>query len=410
MDRRRLLQATAGLGLSGLGASGLGACAATPSAASTTLSPVGGPPGYDAVPVLAPVRARLDRVFDVTVCLRPFRAAGPRLEVETVGDARVIHNYGHGGSGWSLSWGSATLAVRRAMEGSPREAAVVGCGAIGITSALLLQEAGCRVTVYARDLPAQTRSARATGGWTPDSRIALTGAAGPAFGDRWEEMARLSFKRYRQYLGLPGDPVEWTDRYYLSDTPPGTGDAHADPGPLGAPHDWAAYMDRIRDLTPRTELLPAGSTPFPTPFVRRTSLMQFNIADYQHTLWSDFHAAGGRFERREFSSLSELGALPEKTVVNCPGYGARALCRDESVTPVRGQITWLVPQPEVRYGLFYDGVSVLSRRDGVVVQDVSGGDERGWNDTSEAPDRAEAEHAVKAVAGLYARAWPQRRA
>ena len=28
----------------------------------------------------------------------------------------------------------------------------------------------------------------------------------------------------------------------------------------------------------------------------------------------------------------------------------------------------LIPQPEVNYGLYYDGVSVLSRRDGIVVQ------------------------------------------
>ena len=56
-----------------------------------------------AVPRLAPLRAELDRIFRVTVCSRPFRAAGPRLDVEKVGDKVVVHNYGHGGSGWSLS-------------------------------------------------------------------------------------------------------------------------------------------------------------------------------------------------------------------------------------------------------------------------------------------------------------------
>ena len=29
---------------------------------------------------LAPVRAEVERLFRVTVCLRPFRAAGPRME------------------------------------------------------------------------------------------------------------------------------------------------------------------------------------------------------------------------------------------------------------------------------------------------------------------------------------------
>ncbi|MFV4649235.1 FAD-dependent oxidoreductase, partial [Mycobacterium tuberculosis] len=88
----------------------------------------------------------MDRLFDISVCLRPFRAAGPRLDTEQVGDALVVHNYGHGGSGWSLSWGSGTIAVEKAMASSPREIAVVGCGALGLTAAILAQAAGAKVT------------------------------------------------------------------------------------------------------------------------------------------------------------------------------------------------------------------------------------------------------------------------
>ena len=403
MDRRQLLRASAGLSLSAPGLLGLDGCA-TAAPASASAAPV----DLDALTIRpAPIRAELNRLFDVTVCLRPFRAAGPRLEVEQVGPARVVHNYGHGGSGWSLSWGSSTLAVQRAMEGSPREVAVVGCGALGITSAILAQEAGAQVTIYARDLLPQTRSARATGSWTPDSRVALGRAAGPAFGDRWETMARTSFKRYRQYLGLPGDPVEWIDFYNLSDL--GPDDPRPARPPLKHPElDWAEYGERLSDLVPRGHALPPGSTPFPTRYVRRSTQMIFNIADYAHTLLADFRAAGGRFVRREFASLSELGALPQTTVINCPGYGARALCRDESVTPVRGQIAWLVPQPEARYAFFYEGISVVSRRDGIVVQDVSGGDEKGYGDDREVIDRADAEASVRKVAALYARPWPTR--
>ncbi|MEI9887838.1 MAG: FAD-dependent oxidoreductase [Rhizomicrobium sp.] len=305
----------------------------------------------------------MDRLFDITVCLRPFRAQGPRIEAEQVGQALVVHNYGHGGSGWSLSWGSGTVALRLAMAHSPKEIAIVGCGALGITSAILAQEAGAKVTIYARDLLPDTRSARATGSFTPDSRIALADKAAPAFGDLWEEMARLSFHRYRRYLGLPGNPVEWNDRYYLSDLAPGAGPPPA-PGAL----PFAEYHERIRDLMPFAQDMPPGTTPFSTRTVRRSSTMMFNIADYGHTLMLDFLAAGGTFVRREFHDLAELGTLKEKVVINCPGYGARALCRDESVVPVRGQIGWLIPQPEVNYGVAYDGVFVLPRRDGICVR------------------------------------------
>lgn len=83
-------------------------------------------------------------------------------------------------------------------------------------------------------------------------------------------------------------------------------------------------------------------------------------------------------------------------------YGARALWRDESVVPVRGQIAWLIPQPEVAYGLYYKGVGAISRRDGMVIQ-YSGADESyGYNDANEAPDRAEAERAIATIAPLFA--------
>jgi D-amino-acid oxidase len=42
------------------------------------------------------------------VGLRPFRKSGVRLERDRLRDGRtVIHNYGHGGAGFTLSWGCA---------------------------------------------------------------------------------------------------------------------------------------------------------------------------------------------------------------------------------------------------------------------------------------------------------------
>jgi glycine/D-amino acid oxidase-like deaminating enzyme len=400
-DRRRVLGGSAALGLLGLGG-----CVTAGGAPMAETASRGGGPVYKGPPIaLAPLRASPDRLFDITVCLRPFRAAGPRLDTEQIGDTFVAHNYGHGGSGWSLSWGSGAVAVRKAMAGSPKSVAVIGCGALGLTSAILAQRAGAKVTIYAKDLLPQARSSRATGSWTPDSRIALTQAAGPAFGDLWEEMARFSFKTYRQYLGLPGTPVEWTDRYNLYDTPPDQIAAqHRALNTMG----FAEYHDRISDLTPRPEMMPPGSTPFPTPYVQRSESMQFNVADYGHTLMNDFLVAGGRFRRMEFHSPSELTQLEEKVVINCPGYGGRALWKDESIVPVRGQIAWLIPQPEMTYGVFYKDVSILSRRDGIVVQAVEGGDLKGYNDDHEVIDRSEADKAVATIAELYSRFWTPR--
>ena len=89
-------------------------------------------------------------------------------------------------------------------------------------------------------------------------------------------------------------------------------------------------------------------------------------------------------------------------VINATGYGARALWKDESIVPVRGQIAWLIPQPEVNYGVLYNGEYILSRRDGIVVQQGLN-DMEGYNDANEVPDRAAAEASVRQAAQLFGR-------
>ncbi|KAG5718484.1 hypothetical protein E4T56_gene2527, partial [Termitomyces sp. T112] len=162
-------------------------------------------------------------------CSRPVRAAGPNLGTQMIGDTLVVHNYGHGGSGWSLSWGSAEVAVGKALSVLPGEIAVVGCGIIGLTTAVVAQRAGLKVTIYPRDVIQRTRSFRAHGSFTPDSRVALSAPAGAGFGDLWEQMTRLSWKGFRSMLGLPGDPVVFQDAFALSDAPPVK--KHHDPDP-----------------------------------------------------------------------------------------------------------------------------------------------------------------------------------
>ena len=379
--------------LSAAGTLGLGAC--TSSSLLGTAEPERLAPG-DRARFLAPLRARTDRIFDITVCLRPFRAAGPRLDTERIRDTLVVHNYGHGGSGWSLSWGSSTIAVNKALTASPDRIGVVGCGVLGLTSALIAQAAGKPVTIYARDLIQQSMSARATGSFTPDSRIALADAISPEFPALWEEMARTSHKTFRSHLGLPGDPVRWVDRYIVADSasPP----AHA---PAEGELKFAAFGNRLGDLFPHAENLRPADTPFRAAIVRRRSLPVFNIASYSQMLLTQFRVAGGRIEHREFHDPSEFAELPEKVVINCTGYGARALWRDETVVPVRGQIAWLIPQPEFDYALAYGDVNVVPRSDGIVVQNVAGGDMRGYNQDSLAPDRQEAETSVATLAALY---------
>jgi hypothetical protein len=382
LNRRGLLQVSMGSLLAG--------CSTVPGG-----SPLDSPP-------LVPIRARTDRIIDISVCLRPFRPAGPRVETERLGNTLVVHNYVHGGSGWSLSWGSSEKAVQLAMQASPREVAVIGCGALGLTSAVLAQRAGCRVTIHAREQMPFTTSARATGEWTPDSRVAQAGVAAPAFAAAWEEMARAAFKRHRDYLGLPGTPVEWVDNYSVAGVAKDRvqGPAVASPATPRSV-EFVRYGQLIRDITPRWRRVPIESTPFAGTSASRGEVMVFNISDYGHTLLNDFLIAGGQYRRAEFQAPSQIAALGQKVVINCTGLGARTLWKDETMVPIRGQIARLIPQPDVRYGLNYRHVMTVPRRDGMVVQSFAAGEMEGYGETNEAPDRAESEEAVRTLAEAF---------
>jgi glycine/D-amino acid oxidase-like deaminating enzyme len=378
--------------LQALGASTL--AAATP--AST------GVPPYDRIDSIVPIRADPDNLIRVTVCTRPFRAAGPRLDVEQLGTKTIFHQYGHGGSGWSLSWGSASVVLEKLLARSQgeRDIAILGCGAIGLTTAVSAQRLGLRPTIYAKEQFPFVRSARATGSYTPDSRIALTTSAAADFPALWERMARTSFTMYQSYLGLPGTPVEWNDRYRFTNL---TSDQLDAKSAAQDTHGFASYNDRIDDLFPaHTDLvLRDGRKPYNVRTARRGVGMTFNISDYARTLVEEFKIGGGTIEPREFLSPRDVATLPQRLIVNCTGYGARSLWSDESLIPVRGQIGWLPPQEGVNYGMGLDDLIITARRDGIAVQPTPQGDDTGWNDQSEVPDRDAARAGVVALANFY---------
>ena len=87
--------------------------------------------------------------------LRPHRKDCYRLEAEEVGDKFIVHNYGHGGAGITMSWGCATkvrdiVVARVAARKGERRIAVLGAGVMGLTVATLLSELKPRphLTIY----------------------------------------------------------------------------------------------------------------------------------------------------------------------------------------------------------------------------------------------------------------------
>src|SRR5882724_8923837 len=180
----------------------------------------------------APVKVSRDRVIREVVGLRPYRPEGFRVEAERVGEKLLVHNYGHGGAGITLSWGTASLAVdvlsepgavatgswrRSRSRHTARRFAVLGCGVNGLSTARLLQrrfqDGPGTVTIYAKDLPPETTSNIAGGFWSPTSVFDPEHATAK-FTEQFRTACRISNRAFQNLIG-PEYGVRWMETFEL---------------------------------------------------------------------------------------------------------------------------------------------------------------------------------------------------
>ena len=262
---------------------------------------------------------------------RPFRPSGFVVRAEEMDNKTVVHNYGHGGGGLSLAWGSSALALRELGERAPGAVAVIGSGIMGLTSARLLQDAGWQVTIYTRDVARHTTSNVAGGEWGPfgvhDPEVSTA-----EFKARLEWADRISHHAYTNLTGADYG-IRWLEQYALRSAP-------TEPDP--EPGMWDDLFTYTAELAP-------GEHPFGDWYAHRDVSMQIDPGQLLRALIRDFQLAGGSFLIRDFGSVDDVLALTEPVVFNCTGLGAAALFGDEELIPAKGQLVFLPPDPAVDY-------------------------------------------------------------
>lgn len=326
MDRRTMLKAS-GLGLVGVSVTG---CSAVPGP---------GRVGYARrFRRLEPVAASWDRVIRTTVGLRPYRPSGFVLRGERLAGKLLVHNYGHGGAGMSLSWGTGRMAAEIALARPQRRAAVVGCGAVGLTTARQLQRRGFAVTIYTEHVPPNTTSNMSLASWTPTSGLVAGGRRTARWDEEFRTAARFAWHELQLLVGR-GYGVSWMEGYSLRDTPPRSGGGGGD----------TLLPDELR--TSATVFGP-GEHPFPTRYAVMRPSMRIEPSIYLDRLVTDVRDAGAAIVIRRFEARRDLATLPEPIVINCTGLGARDLVGDDELTPLKGQLTLLMPQAGVDYSTF----------------------------------------------------------
>ena len=318
---------------------------------------------------LVPVNASWDRVIRTTVGLRPHRDAGFVLKPDKLDDKLLVHNYGHGGAGMSLAWGTGLMAAEFATEHQARQAAVIGCGSVGLTCARQLQRRGFDVTIYALAVPPNVTSNMSLAGFTPASGLVVADRRTPEWDAQYRRAVDIAYRQLQLMTGAPLSGVSWLDNFLLTDQLPSPPPANPERPNLMA------------GLQVEDEVFGPGEHPFGTKYALRSPQIRIEPNIYLDNLMHDVVLFGGRIVVRKFETPRDLALLREPIVINCTGLGARDLFGDQELIPLKGQLVVMVPQSEVNYhtngGLHQPappgtlGIHMMSRRDGIILGGTS---------------------------------------
>lgn len=225
--------------------------------------------------------------------IRPCRISGIRLEIEHFKNKVIIHNYGHGGSGITLSWGCAHRVVQLLeqeivkMRGFTQQPVVVlGAGIIGLSVAHELLDKGYKVTVYAEE-------------FSPNVATSFGQGAVRPFG-LGQEQDLVQFKE------LYHTSLKYFERYASEKNPEFCG------------------VERVADFAQSKGL------------GEHANQLVVNVPIYVNDLFNKAQKKGAQFVHKIFATKEEVAQLPEAVIINCTGYGARDLFADQDVYPIRG--------------------------------------------------------------------------
>jgi D-amino-acid oxidase len=185
---------------------------------------------------------------------------------------------------------------------------VVGSGIIGLSTALALQESGFQVRIIAKERYDTTLSSKVGAVWFPY-------AIEPR--EKSSLWAATSYHRYKEEEGIASGIsflpflnayTEEENENWVNELPTGTvRKAEKSELPVGMEKAFIAEV-------------PLAEPPLYLPY-----------------LFEKFLSFGGTFVQKTISNLEEMASL-DYWVVNCTGLGAKALCQDKDLHPMRGQI------------------------------------------------------------------------
>ena len=270
------------------------------------------------------------------VGIRPHREGGVCLKLDDElipsrhGSKFLIHNYGHGGAGITLSFGCAGVVADHVgtlkREIRRPSIAVIGCGVIGLTVAAELRRRwrNLRITIYAKDLDVRrTTSFVAAGQFEP------SGICEEYESEEEKNILADYLRRSRDRIIELHKSSRW-HTYGIALRKDYTLDHWNRAYDECTPHD---VVPQYRSGTLPFDKLNTIGREYRTWLINPTILLP--------RLFVELKRSAVRFRKRQFASKDDFAALRENIIINCTGYGAKALMNDDDIVAKRGHLVVL---------------------------------------------------------------------
>jgi len=253
------------------------------------------------------------------------RSGCPRLEVEKINDKIIAHNYGHGGSGWTLGPGSATYVLDLLEKSCPSLSketpiTIIGAGVIGLFSAYFALHKGYKNLTIIADRYENLTSHIAGGLLAPVSMNNDTSFK--------KVIAKIGIDAYLFYKEVCArrnpilkDGADMMPAYFLTREESGL----------------EPYVGRVMSPA-KNVLVDFGNA--------QRAMIVYDEGIFMHThrmmdYLKTYLTGKVTFVTKKITSFDEIG---DKHIINCIGLGAEELLGDTKMVPVQGHLIVLKDQ------------------------------------------------------------------
>jgi D-amino-acid oxidase len=273
-----------------------------------------------------PPKLDADHLGPKILCHRPMREGAPNMSVERSGEQIIAHNYGHGGSGWTLGPAAARhvidlLEAEIGMYSKDIPITVIGAGTIGLFSTLELQGRGYSNITVVADSFTELTSHRA-GGLLAHSVMNNT----PEIKSLIDQLSIEAYQFYRT-IAEEKHPILKKGTSIISFYCQNRGDSlelYVGKGMQSAKE----VVLNFKNGTSRTMVAYDGA-------------IFMNVAVLMNSLRTSLEERQVTFIQKHIADVKEIQT---PIIVNCTGLGARELVHDEKMISVQGHLMMLKDQ------------------------------------------------------------------